>query len=45
MMARTTMVQPVQTGALMRSLLPFLGVQIVVLGLVVLFPILTHLLP
>ncbi len=45
MMARTTMAQPVQTGALMRSLLPFLGVQIVVLGLVVLFPALTHLLP
>jgi tripartite ATP-independent transporter DctM subunit len=45
MMARTTMIRAVQTGALTRSLLPFLGIQILVLGLTVLFPVITHLLP
>jgi tripartite ATP-independent transporter DctM subunit len=45
MMARTTMVQAVQAGALARCLLPFLGVQILVLGLTVLVPAITHLLP
>lgn len=45
MMARTTMTQAVETGALTRSLLPFLGIQILVLGLTVLFPAITHLLP
>lgn len=45
MMARTTMTQAVQTGALTRSLLPFLSMQILVLALTVLFPGITHLLP
>lgn len=45
MMARTAMVQPVPTAALARSLLPFLGVQLLVLALTVAFPSLTHLLP
>ena len=45
MMARTNMVQAVRAGALTRCLLPFLGIQILVLGLTVLFPAITHLLP
>ncbi len=43
MMARTAMARPPALGASMRALAPFLGLQLVVLALTLLFPALTHL--
>jgi TRAP-type mannitol/chloroaromatic compound transport system permease large subunit len=43
MMARTTMARPAGFGPLARALVPFLCLQLVILGLTVMFPQLTHL--